>query len=81
MSDNESSKVAPDIYDCRELAAELRKLEAKHGLPPVQLEQPKLAELLDFIIELHTANLHLDQEWRSGVIPTAPATVAGAPAS
>lgn len=70
-----ASQGVPDLYDSRKLLVELREQEAKRGIPPLQLDQPKLAELLDFIIENHTATLRLNQEWKSGVIPTAPATV------
>jgi hypothetical protein len=68
----------PDMWDFHKLMAGVRELEAKRGIPLLQLDQSTLPELLDFVIEHHTANQRLEQEWKSGVIPTAPATVAQA---
>jgi hypothetical protein len=62
----------PQIYDDREFVAKVREAEAQRGLPPLDLDQAELAEWLDFIIDQHTANLRLHQEFKSGVIPAPP---------
>jgi len=62
----------PDLYDLSRLVTALHEFEAKRGTPRLRLDQPKLSELLDYAIETNTAMLRLEQEWKSGVIPTAP---------
>ena len=62
----------PQIYDNREFVAKVRQAEAQRGLPPLDLDRTNLAEWLDFIIDQHTANLRLHQDFKSGVIPAAP---------
>ncbi len=49
----------PDVYDHRSLEEALRDLEVRRGIPPLQLDQPKLAELLDYAIETNTARLRI----------------------
>ena len=65
----------PDLYDMHKFIGDLRHWEANHGQPRVSLDQSELAGKLDFVIQQHTANMRLDQAWKSEVIPTPPPSV------
>ena len=67
-----------DLYDIGKFVAELRAFEVRRGVQPLQLNGSTLPELLDFMIDRHTASMRLNHEWKSGVIPGAPPTVTDA---
>jgi hypothetical protein len=59
----------------------LRQRDVKGGTRPLNLDPSTFPDLLDEVIRRNTEKLRQEQGWKSGVIPTAPATVTQGPAA
>jgi hypothetical protein len=66
----------PNIYlGFERLNTLLRQRDVKSGTRPLNLDPSTFPNVLDEVIRRNTEKLRLEQGWKSGVIPTAPATV------
>jgi hypothetical protein len=63
-----------EFAEFEQLMRLMRKIMASRGFPPFETDPASIAGRLDWIIENEMIALRIEQELKSGVIPTPPAT-------